>query len=278
MSPLITADALRALLNDPGLVLLDARPDRTAYESTHLPRAVNANLNADLSTAAEAGFDPARGGRHPLPPVERWSATLGSWGITPRSKVVVYDEQDGSNAAARAWWMLRAAGHHDVQVLDGGMSAAREAGLPMESGTVTPARQPPYPAERWLLPTVDMKAVDALRGDPGRRILDVRSAPRFRGETEPFDPVAGHIPGAVNLPYDRNMEEGRFKPAGELRAMYEDLLHGMPPAALVVHCGSGVTACHTLLALEAAGLGGAALYVGSWSEWCRNDLPQARGG
>ena len=123
-------------------------------------------------------------------------------------------------------------------------------------------------------PAVDLPRIDALRRDAAWKVLDVRSRERFRGETEPIDPIAGHIPGAVNLPFAENLENGRFKSAQTLRAMYEEVLGGTPPERLIVHCGSGVTACHTLLALEAAGLEGASLYVGSWGEWCRNDLPR----
>ncbi len=139
---------------------------------------------------------------------------------------------------------------------------------------------PPYPhpsSNTWLRPTVDIDTVDALRTNPEWKVLDVRSAPRFRGETEPIDPVAGHIPGAVNLPFSENLSGDRFKSAEELRAQYAALLGGTNPEHLVVHCGSGVTACHTLLALELAGLDGASLFVGSWGEWCRNDRPQAKG-
>ena len=233
-----------------GVVLLDARP---------------AILNAHLSTASDPGFDPKRGGRHPLPPIERWTRLLGQWGITPATPVVVYDESDGSNAAARAWWMLRAVGHENVAVLEGGLREAVE--------TARPQPVDPYPADRWLWPAVSLEEVKELRLDPAWKVLDVRSTARFRGETEPIDPVAGHIPGAVNLPFAENMEDGRFKSPAALRAQYEALLGDTPPERLIVHCGSGVTACHTLLALDVAGLTGAALYVGSWSEWCRNDLP-----
>ena len=169
--------------------------------------------------------------------------------------------------------MLRALGHADVRVLDGDV---REAGpLTTEVPHIEP--RPPYPAARWQLPTADVERVDALRRDEAWRVLDVRSRPRFRGETEPIDPVAGHIPGAINLPFSDNLEGPRFKPAAALREQYAALFGDVPPERVVVHCGSGVTACHTLLALDAAGLGGASLYVGSWSEWCRNDRPRGTG-
>ena len=251
-------------------VILDARP-RSAYEAGHVEGAIHADLETQLS----AKGDPAQGGRHPLPPVERWLAQLAGWGITPETRVLVYDDMDGANAAARVWWMLRAVGHENVEVV--GASS-----LPVGESSSLPARAHPRRLEDpetrrlgdwetrrledWQLPTVSIDEVDQLRNDPGWRVLDVRSPERYRGETEPIDPVAGHIPGAINLPYTDNTG----KSPAELRAMYEQLLGGVPPERLVVHCGSGVTACHTLLALDRAGLHGASLYVGSWSEWCRN--------
>jgi thiosulfate/3-mercaptopyruvate sulfurtransferase len=203
--------------------------------------------------------------------VAAFTAQLGAWGIGPDTEVVAYDASGGSNAAARLWWMLRALGHARVAVLDGGLQAALGAGmkLTVEPTTVDPA--PPYPAGHWQLPAATAEAVEGLRHDPSRKLLDVRSAERWRGDAEPFDPVAGHIPGSLNLAWNENLKaDGRFKPPAELRAQYQALLGDTPCERLTVHCGSGVTACHTLLALEIAGLPGAALYVGSWSEWCRS--------
>lgn len=259
------------------LVILDART-ADAYAAGHLPGAIHADLETQLSSARDAGADPARGGRHPLPPLERWLQQVAEWGITPETRVVVYDDQRGANAAARAWWMLRAIGHENVEVLDtdwrdwsadrtandssaSDRSAGSQASGPLASGRPD--------ARGWSLPTVSMTEVDQLRHDPAWRVLDVRATPRYRGDTEPIDPVAGHIPGAINLPYTENLD----KSPDELRAMYEQLLGGVPAERLVVHCGSGVTACQTLLALDRAGLHGASLYVGSWGEWCRNDMP-----
>ena len=268
MTPILSPGELAQLLaSNDDVVLLDARA--SGYDAGHLRGARRADLETQLSAARDAGADPARGGRHPLPPLERWLAQLGAWGIGPETYVVIYDDQFGANAAARAWWMLRAVGHERVSVLDGGIANAE---LTTEVPVVT--TRPPYPASCWQRPAVDLPRVVALRRDADWKVLDVRSRERFRGETEPIDPIAGHIPGAVNLPFAENLENGRFKPAQTLRAMYEELLGGTPPERLIVHCGSGVTACHTLLALEAAGLEGASLYVGSWGEWCRNDLPR----
>lgn len=269
--PLISATDLR-----PAALLLDARQGDGDYAAGHLPGALHAHLERDLSTAWEPGHDPALGGRHPLPPPERFARRLGDWGITPQTEVVVYDASGGGNAAARLWWMLRAIGHEAVRVLDGGLAAALAAGCSLTTEVPTPAPAPAYPSERWRLPTTDIEAVEALRNDPSKKLLDVRSRERWRGEVEPFDPVAGHIPGSLNLPWNDNLDAtGRFREPKELRSMFEALLAGTPPERLTVHCGSGVTACHTLLALEIAGLCGASLYVGSWSEWCRSGRPQS---
>jgi thiosulfate/3-mercaptopyruvate sulfurtransferase len=164
-------------------------------------------------------------------------------------------------------------------VLDGGLAAASAAGLPLTEDLPAIAAAGPYPAGPWCLPTADVDAVDAARGDPARLVLDARAAVRFRGDSETFDPVAGHIPGARNAPYAENLDAaGRFKSPAELRELYDRLLDGRPPDSAIVHCGSGVTACHTLLAMAHAGLPGASLYVGSWSEWCRQaNRPIARG-
>jgi len=261
-------------------LLLDTRRGVGTFHQGHLSGALHADLDASLSLALAPGADPAHGGRHPLPSPEQWAAQLGAWGITPDTWVVAVDGSGGGDGAARLWWMLRAFGHQRVSILDGGMPAALEAGLTLAYGPARPAPTPapPYPGDRWLWPTVTMAEVDRLRQDPAWKILDVRSGKRYRGEEEPFDPAAGHIPGALNLPFAENLDaEGRFKSLLALRGLYRDFLGDTPPDHLVVHCGSGVTACHTLAALELAGLGGASLYVGSWSEWCRNPMPQAQG-
>lgn len=273
-SPLISPEDL---VNLEGAVLLDAR-SAEAYASGHLRGALHADPQTHLSCASALNFDAAKGGRHPLPSLMEWRTTLGLWGITPETSVVIYDDQSGANAAARAWWMLRAIGHEPVQVLDGGLQAALDAGCESTMDIPEPKACGHYPASVWLLPTVDLEVVEKLAMHPDWRILDVRSSERFVGEIEPIDPIAGHIPGAVNLPFIENLDSsGRFKSPVELRSLYAQLLGGLRPDHLVVHCGSGITACHALLALEHAGLSGAALFVGSWSEWCRNDKPIARG-
>lgn len=272
--PLISASDL--LTRFSSFRLLDARPMLADYLAGHLPGALHADLNRQLSTATDPGHNPAQGGRHPLPPLARFMAQLGAWGIAPNTEVAIYDASGGGNAAARLWWMLRAVGHERVVVLDGGLQAALAAGstLIVEIPEVTPVS--PCPADQWRLPLVDAEAVETIRRDPSRKLLDVRSAERWRGDSETLDPLAGHIPGSLNLDWNENLDaSGRFKTPEQLRAQYETLLGGTPPEQLTVHCGSGVTACHTLLALEVARLGGASLYLGSWSEWCRSGRAKA---
>jgi thiosulfate/3-mercaptopyruvate sulfurtransferase len=281
-SPIISAAELRPLLGaadvrilgSPDLRILDARVGKSAG-GAHLPGAIAVSLDRDLADPAP---DPADGGRHPLPDPDRFARLLGAWGLTPATRVVVYDDQSGANAAARLWWLLRAVGHERVQILDGGLPAAIAAGLPLTDEPPRAGPAPEYPVRPWQLPTASAEQVDAARQDPTRLVLDARAPFRFRGESEPFDPVAGHIPGARNAPYADNLDaSGRFKPAADLRALYAPLLGDVPPQRVIVHCGSGVTACHDLVALELAGLPGAALYVGSWSEWCRQPRPIATG-
>lgn len=250
--------------------VLDCRGSEADYRAGHIRGAVHAQLDRDLSAPGDA----ARGGRHPLPPIEAWAATLGRWGIDPSTPVLLYDDKGGSNAAARAWWMLRASGHRDVAVLDGGFAAAKGV-LPIDDEVIAVDPKPPYPVRAWTLPLRDIEDVAELR--EGERLIDVRAPERYRGESETLDPIAGHIPGAHNVPLTESLRpDGRFKSAAELRAHFEEKL-GVPIENVIVSCGSGVTACHTLLALDHAGMPGAALYVGSWSEWCRSDREKKTG-
>ena len=277
LAPIVSAEALAAGMADPALVVLDARsgPDRQErFASSHIAGARFVDLEAD---PAHVG-DPREGGRHPLPSPTQFAATLGRLGVRPQSRVVVYDDRDGANAAARAWWMLRAIGHANVALLSGGLRAAREAGVPMASGPEGPRPSaPPYPELAFRAPLASIQEVDERRADGATRILDARDGPRFRGEVEPFDPVAGHVPGAVSAPYAAGLDaSGCFLPEGVLRERFVALLGDVSPDRVIVHCGSGVTACHLLLQLELAGLRGAALWVGSWSQWCRQDRPIGR--
>jgi thiosulfate/3-mercaptopyruvate sulfurtransferase len=276
--PVISAHELLASLREPrrqNLALLDCRAGpkaRADYQAGHLPGAHFADLETDLAAPTPT---PERGGRHPLPTATAFAAQLGRWGIDGSTRVVAYDDQGGANAAARLWWMLRALGHREVQVLDGGLQAAIEAGCALTPEVPQLAALPAYPATAYAWPLASLEETDVARLSPQRGVLDVRAAFRFRGESEPIDPIAGHIPGAHNIPFAENLEHGRFKSAEALRALYVASLRGLPPESWIVHCGSGVTACHSLLALERAGLPGAKLYIGSWGEWCRRpELPR----
>jgi thiosulfate/3-mercaptopyruvate sulfurtransferase len=277
---LITADALRALIGrgeplvllDCGFDLNDPQAGVRAFAQGHLPGAFYANLDTDLSTAKNG-----RNGRHPLPTREGFAASAARWGVRPGVAVICYDDQGGPYAA-RAWWMLRWLGHSEVAVLDGGRAAWLAAGGVLD---VTPPRAPTdaaaYPIGAATMPTV---MADDLMATLGRRtLLDARAGERFRGEVEPLDPVAGHIPGARNRFYKDNLApDGRFRARAELRAAFQAFDADADPARVIHQCGSGVTACHNLLAMEHAGLAGSALYPGSWSEWCADPArPIARG-
>ena len=273
--PLITAS--EAISWRSGAIFLDARagPGTTeAYETAHLPGAVRVDLESHLSTPT----DPAAGGRHPLPPLEVWLSHLGDWGVTPSHQVIVYDDAGGGMAAARAWWMLQAIGHPRVAVVDGGWRALRQLAAPTESGHSGVRSVGAYPStvDRW--PTVDAGFVERVRSDPSWRLIDARAPERYGGTTEPLDPVAGHIPGARNLYWQSQLDSsGLFDSLDTLRGRFAEILGDVPPEQVVCYCGSGVTACHLLLAMEACGLRGAQLYVGSWSEWCRQKRPGASG-
>lgn len=274
MQPLIEATELKQLDRN-SYILIDARGfgnSRERYEQGHLESA----LYVDLEDLAAHPEDPAYGGRHPLPSPDSFTALLGSLGITSQSHVIVYDDKAGANPAARFWWMLKAIGHEQVQVLNGGLQAAADAGF--ELSTVIPASPQPteYQAPTSFIGTATFDEVAEATQIPDNMVIDVREAPRYLGQTEPIDLVAGHIPGAVNVPYTGNLgEANRYLSAENLRDNYKSILGDVKSEQVIVHCGSGVTACHTLLALAQAGLGGARLYVGSWSEWSRRGLPIA---
>lgn len=275
MDPIIAPAELRPRLAD--VSLFDARggPDAAArYADGHLEGAPHVQLDRDLSRVTD---DAARGGRHPLPPPAAFAATLGRLGITPETHVVIYDDLGGANAASRFWWMLRAAGHARVQVLDGGLQAAVAAGWPVSTAPVSVAPAAEYPLSTWPADaTVDADAYAAIVTDPAWLAIDARAPARYCGREESFDPNPGHVPGAVNVFFKENLDPaGRFLPPAALAAKYRALLGDRPSERIVLQCGSGVTACHTLLALERAGLAGAKLYVGSFSEWTRQGRPVA---
>ena len=270
---LVQAEALAPRLGASGLVVLDCRSSlldpeagARAWREGHIPGARHVHLDRDLSGPAGVGR-----GRHPWPEADAFAARLAAWDVGPDTQVVAYDDGDGAYAA-RLWWMLHVLGHRAVAVLDGGWTRWSALGLPSgrESGVSDSPRAMPAAATRsagflreFLL---DAEAVAAHLARGGL-LVDARAGERFRGEVEPIDPVAGHVPGAVSRPYAANLAEGRFKPPARLREEFEALLAGRAPGELVAMCGSGVTACHHLLAMAHAGLPGARLYTGSWSGW-----------
>ncbi len=271
-STLIDAASLQALLNRQGAAppcLLDASFDLTdaaagkrAYREAHVPGALHVDLHQDLSGPKQPD---GRGGRHPLPERAVFAATAGRLGVRPERQVVVYD-RSGGFYASRAWWLLRWLGHAAVAVLDGSLPAWVAQVGALEAGDSIAPGGPPYPDAPALVETLD---ADTLQSRLGRwPLIDARAAERFRGDVEPLDPRAGHIPGAVNRHFQLNlMADGRFKPVAELRAAFGELIGDSPPAEVAHQCGSGITACHNLLAMAHAGLHGSRLYAGSWSEW-----------
>lgn len=272
-TPLITAtelDQLRAA-GKPRVVVFDCSFDltnpaagRDSCQQGHIPGAYYLHLDNELS-----GPKTGLSGRHPLPDAELFAARLRVLGVDDDTLVVAYDGQ-GSMYAARLWWMLRWVGHAAALVLDGGRNAWVAAGLPLEHGATTePEIGGNLTRRASLVKTVDADALVANLSQPSLLVVDARAADRFRGENETLDPVGGHIPGAANRFFKDNLTaDGYFKPADQLRADFGQVFAGKAPAQTVMQCGSGVTACHNLLALEVAGLTGAALYPGSWSEWC----------
>ncbi len=274
MKDLISAKKLLKLKGDIDLVILDVRSSKTAeaqYLEGHLAGAIFVDLNKNLAVIPE---NPALGGRHPLPSPTDFVQQVGKWGIHRKTRVVVYDDMGGANAAARLWWMLKSIGHSRVQVLNGGFQAAVKVGFPIATGNEEAKSVSSYPESTWRLPVVNLSEVEKQVSDPNFAVIDVRDAYRYRGESEPIDLIAGHIPGAINLPYSMNLDEnGFFHSPEKLREMYQPLFEEKGLSKITVHCGSGVTACHTLLAMSAAGFQIPSLYVGSWSEWSRNDKP-----
>ncbi|MFD1257918.1 sulfurtransferase [Mucilaginibacter terrae] len=274
MLPLIEAEELKQL-DKSTYTLIDTRGfgnSREHYEQGHLEGA----LYVDLEDLAAHPEDAANGGRHPLPELKDFAALLGRLGITPQTHVIVYDDKAAANPAARFWWMMKAIGHPLIQVLNGGLQAAVIAGIYPVTGFHSPLQPAVYPIPANYANTVTITEVDRAVKNRGQIVIDVREKPRYLGQTEPIDLIAGHIPGAINVPYLTNLGAGnRYLNANELKEQYQEIFGDVKPEQVIVHCGSGVTACHTLLALEQAGLTGAKLYVGSWSEWSRRDLPVA---
>lgn len=278
---LISAADLAKRLDAPDVRVFDVRHDltnhaagRQAYDAGHIPGARYLDHETELS-AARTG----KNGRHPLPSRAAFGALMAAHGVTPKTLVVAYDGSGGMYAA-HLWWMLRWLGHDQVAVLDGGWQAWTAAGLPTTTVAAAAVRAgEPVEPGLSLAGSVDAQTVLDNISRPAFTVIDARAANRYRGEVEPMDPVAGHIPGALNRPNGENLQaDGRFKPAAQLREEFASLLDGRDPTAIVHQCGSGITACHNLLSMEIAGLSGSRLYPGSWSEWCSDpSRPVAKG-
>lgn len=268
-SPLISTTELTALMNDaPNLVIVDTRHDlinptmgRDAYAAGHIPGAIYLSIDEDLS-----GTKTGKNGRHPLPEAEAFAVTLGAKGISNQSLVVVYD-QGSAMFVGRLWWMLRWVGHNSVFVLDGGIAQWQKEGRAVATAVTTRSATTFTASAREHMRLTVAQTLTALT-DPTQRILDARAAERYRGEVEPVDPVAGHIPGAFNRAFANNLRDGLFKPADELKREFDTILAGRAPEQLIHQCGSGVSALANMIAMEHAGLNGSRLYAGSWSEWC----------
>ena len=266
---LVSPKDLAAHLADPEWIVFDVRHDlgnvargRRDYHAGHIPGAYFLHLDEDLS-----GEKTGSNGRHPLPDLAAFAAKLSKCGVAPGRQVVVYDDA-GASVASRLWWMLRWLGHERVAILDGGLPAWMKEGLPTDAIVPAP-REGRFEPRPMLGAIADIHYVDAFRNSPTVRLVDARVPERFKGITETIDPVAGHIPGAVNRFWKDNLDgNGRFKAPQAIKREFLALLGEATPSLVVHQCGSGVTACHNLFAMELAGLGGSRLYPGSWSEWC----------
>lgn len=277
----LQAAKARLMVFDCSFELMDPTSGEKQYLQSHIPGAVFADLDhalSDKGTPDKVSGEPqphpgaASGGRHPLPSREKFAMWLSSVGFANDMQAVVYD-RNGANYCGRLWWMLKWAGHDAVAVLDGGLQAWQAAGGAVRDGAEPSHFQSNFALGTPLRRLASTEDVAARLGQSAQTVVDARAPQRFRGEVEPLDPVAGHIPGALNRPFAQNIgADGRFKPAQQLRAEFEQLLGGRDPATVVHQCGSGVSAIPNLIAMELAGFAPTALYAGSWSEWCRNPL------
>lgn len=277
LSPIISAKGFQKILNQENIVIVDAGSGGNSYDDyleKHLENALYVDLNKDL---AEVQEDAKNGGRHPLPSLEKFAEVLQNLGINENSHLIIYDNKNSTNAAPRFWWMLRSVGIENVQVLDGGLQSAEKEGLKLSTEIIKPKkREVKLDLKDWKLPLVDIDFIEKNSENPNFKIIDVRDKDRYDGKTEPIDKIAGHIPGAENIPFTENMnEDGTLKKPELIREKYQKEFQNISTENIAIHCGSGVTACNTLLALDYAGLEIPNLYVGSWSEWSRNNKKMA---
>lgn len=270
---IVSTDVLAVHLQSPDWVIIDCRFDlanhnwgKQEYNKGHIPGAFFADLDHDLASSITS-----TSGRHPLPDPDKWRDTVSKWGITPDTQVVAYDSTGGSLAAVRVWWLLRAYGHSQVAVLDGGYPKWILEKRPLEIETPPPRPMSVFKNQLDSRVIVTSAELVGIHTNPEIRLIDARAAERFRGEIEPIDPIAGHIPGAKNRPVAQNLTPSQtFKTPEQLRLEFIELLQDIAPENVIVYCGSGITAAHNLLAMEIAGLYGVRLYAGSWSEWIRD--------
>ena len=273
LSPIIELEELLKIYTNSNVLLFDVSNGENAkinYEAEHIEGAFFVDLNTQLS---DTQSDFSKGGRHPLPKLESFAKTLSHLGISEDKYIIVYDTKNGSNAAARFWWMLKSVGIKKVQVLNGGLNRFNRIHLPLSSKKeIFKSISEPYNINQWDLPTIEINEVEIISRDPNCLVVDVRDKERFDGNAEPIDLIAGHIPGAINIPFTENLDQnGLFLKPEQLRNKYDFYWGEITPDYIVIHCGSGVTACHTLLALEYAEMKLPKLYVGSWSEWSRSN-------
>jgi thiosulfate/3-mercaptopyruvate sulfurtransferase len=273
MSPIIHIHELAEIYTNPEVIILEVTNGKDArdnYEKCHLKGAFFIDLNSELSSPSE---DPKNGGRHPLPDIKNFLSVLAQYGISNTSHVICYDRHFGANAAARLWWMLRSMGHEKVQVLNGGFQVPEQYNYMLSDSVEMPAAKSSYTLPihvSWGDSTVQIDEVERNIKEKAFTLIDVREQDRFLGIVEPLDLIAGHIPEALNIPFKLNLNsQGYFKSPEEIQANYKGI-----QGKVVVHCGSGVTACHSILAMDYVGLPVPSLYVGSWSEWSRSSLPK----
>uniref|UniRef100_UPI004049C458 sulfurtransferase n=1 Tax=Flavobacterium sp. TaxID=239 RepID=UPI004049C458 len=276
IAPIIKVSDLFQLYKSENVIIADVSNGKEAksnYEAKHLDGAIFIDLNTQLADIKE---DLSMGGRHPLPKMADFLETLSNLGISAKSHVIIYDDKNGANAAARFWWMLKAIGHEKVQVLDGGFQEAEKHEFPMSSKPTILKPTDSYQIDHWQLPIATIAEVENVSQSANHLVIDVREQARFNGETEPIDLIAGHIPGAKNVPFIENLDEnGLFLTPNALKNKYENIFGNIQSENIIFHCGSGVTACHSLLAIAHAEMEIPKLYVGSWSEWSRNNKPIA---